>query len=254
MEIGKLEALINAVAAGQVSTDDAVARLRQLPFEDLGFAKVDHHRALRKGFPETIFAAGKTPAQVVAIANRMRENGSNVLATRCTAETLALVAEHVPGAVIHESARAFLVMVHPPEALDGYVGIVAAGTSDLPVAEEAVITCESIGVRVERIYDVGVAGIHRLFAQLERLRGATCLVVVAGMEGALPSVVTGLVPCPVIGVPTSIGYGASFNGVSALLSMLNACATGLAVVNIDNGFGAGAMAATIVRAANGKLA
>ncbi len=254
MEIAKLEQLMAEVAAGQLSPEDAVSRLRHLPFEDLGFAKVDHHRALRKGFPETIFGAGKTPAQIVSIANRMRENGSNVLATRCSDEALALVAEHVPGAVLHEVARAFSVTVHAPEPLKGYVGVVAAGTSDLPVAEEAVITCESIGAPVERIYDVGVAGIHRLFAQLERLRAASCLICVAGMEGALPSVVTGLVPCPVIGVPTSVGYGASFQGVSALLTMLNSCATGLAVVNIDNGFGAGALAATILRTANGKNA
>lgn len=254
MELGKIQALIEGVAAGNIAAADAIERLRRLPFEDLGFAKVDHHRALRKGFPETIFGAGKTPGQIVSIANRMRENGSNVLATRCSDEALALVTLEVPGAVIHHVARAFMVTVHAPEPLDGYVGVVAAGTSDLPVAEEAVITCEAIGVRVERIYDVGVAGIHRLFAQMERLRGATCLICVAGMEGALPSVVTGLVPCPVIGVPTSVGYGASFQGVSALLTMLNSCATGLAVVNIDNGFGAGALAATIVRTANGKLA
>lgn len=252
MEIGKLHELMDAVAAGQIAAAEAVDRLRHLPFEDLGFAKVDHHRALRKGFPETIFGAGKTPAQIVSIANRMREQGSNVLATRCADEALALVPEHVPGAVVHTAARAFSVTVHAPEPLAGYVGVVAAGTSDLPVAEEAVVTCEAIGARVERIYDVGVAGIHRLFAQLERLRGADCLICVAGMEGALPSVVTGLVPCPVIGVPTSVGYGASFNGVSALLTMLNSCATGLAVVNIDNGFGAGALAATILRGANGK--
>lgn len=252
MEIAKLQQLMAEVASGQLTPDDAVARLRHLPFEDLGFAKVDHHRALRIGFPETIFGAGKTPAQIVAIANRMRENGSNVLATRCAPEALALAAAHVPGATIHETARAFTVTVHPPEPLQGYVGVVAAGTSDLPVAEEAVITCEAIGAPVQRIYDVGVAGIHRLFAQLDRLRGATCLVCVAGMEGALPSVVTGLVPCPVIGVPTSVGYGANFQGVSALLTMLNSCATGLAVVNIDNGFGAGALAATIMRTANGK--
>lgn len=247
METARLLQLLEEIAAGNLSTADGMERLRNLPFEDLGYAKVDHHRALRKGFPETIFGAGKTPAQIVGIANRMREQGSNVLATRCSDEALALVAEHVPGAVIHEAARAFMVTVHAPEPLPGHVGIVAAGTSDLPVAEEAAITCEAIGARVERIYDVGVAGIHRLFAQLERLRSATCLVAVAGMEGALPGVVTGLVPCPVIGVPTSVGYGSNFHGISALLTMLNSCATGLAVVNIDNGFGAGAMACTILR-------
>ena len=252
METAKILALLEEVAAGNLSAPDAMGRLRHLPFEDLGFAKVDHHRALRKGFPETIFGAGKTPEQIVAIANRMREHDGNVLATRCSAEALARVEVEVPGAVIHSAARAFSVTAHAPEPLAGYIGVVAAGTSDLPVAEEAVVTCEAIGARVERIYDVGVAGIHRLFAELERLRGATCLVVVAGMEGALPGVVTGLVPCPVIGVPTSVGYGANFGGVSALLTMLNSCATGLAVVNIDNGFGAGTLACTIVRAANGK--
>lgn len=248
METARLMQLLEEIAAGRVSAPEGLKRLRNLPFEDLGYAKVDHHRALRKGFPETIFGAGKTPAQIVAIANRMREQGSNVLATRCSAEALALVAEHVPGAVIHETARAFMVTVHPPEPLPGRVAVVAAGTSDLPVAEEAVITCEAIGAPVERVYDVGVAGIHRLFAQLERLRSASCIIAVAGMEGALPGVVTGLVPCPVIGVPTSVGYGSNFHGVSALLTMLNSCATGLAVVNIDNGFGAGAMACTILRA------
>ncbi|MCA9555104.1 MAG: nickel pincer cofactor biosynthesis protein LarB, partial [Myxococcales bacterium] len=221
--------------------------LRHLPFEDLGFAKVDHHRALRKGFPETIFGAGKTPAQIVSIANRMRENGSNVLATRCAPEALALVAEHVPGAEIHDTARAFTVAVHPPEPLAGYVGVVAAGTSDLPVAEEAARTAELLGNRVERYSDVGVAGIHRLFAVREALQAAEVLVVVAGMEGALPSVVKGLVSAPVVGVPTSVGFGASFGGVSALLSMLNSCAPGMTVVNIDNGFGAGYAASLMNR-------
>lgn len=247
MELTRLQALLQAVAAGQTTPDHALEQLRNLPFEDLGYAKLDHHRALRKGFPETIFGAGKTPEQVVTIAQRMRDHGSNVLATRCTPDTLALVAAQLPGAVIHAEARAFTLTQHPAAPLPGYVGIVAAGTSDLAVAEEAAITAEAIGARCERIYDVGVAGIHRLFAQLDRLRAARCLICVAGMEGALPSVVTGLVACPVIGVPTSVGYGANFGGASALLTMLNSCATGLAVVNIDNGFGAGALAATILR-------
>lgn len=247
MELTRLQALLQAVAAGQTTPDHALEQLRNLPFEDLGYAKLDHHRALRKGFPETIFGAGKTPEQVVTIAQRMRDHGSNVLATRCTPDTLALAAAQLPGAVIHAEARAFTLTQHPAAPLPGYVGIVAAGTSDLTVAEEAAITAEAIGARCERIYDVGVAGIHRLFAQLDRLRAARCLICVAGMEGALPSVVTGLVACPVIGVPTSVGYGANFGGASALLTMLNSCATGLAVVNIDNGFGAGALAATILR-------
>jgi len=252
MELARLQALLEAIAAGATTPADGIEQLRHLPFEDLGYAKLDHHRALRKGFPETIFGSGKTPAQIVEIAKRMRAHGSNVLATRCSAEALALAAAEIPGATIHEAARAFSVTVHAPAPLHGYIGIVAAGTSDLAVAEEAAITAEAIGARCERIYDVGVAGIHRLFAQLDRLRAARCLICVAGMEGALPSVVTGLVSCPVIGVPTSVGYGANFGGASALLTMLNSCATGLAVVNIDNGFGAGALAATILRTAQGS--
>lgn len=252
MEIARLHALLEAIAAGNCTPDEGVAQLRHLPYEDLGYAKLDHHRALRKGFPETIFGAGKTPAQIIDIAQRMHAHGSNVLATRCSAEALALVATALPTATIHPEARAFSITLHPPAPLPGFVGIVAAGTSDLAVAEEAAITAEAIGARCERIYDVGVAGIHRLFAQLDRLRAARCLICVAGMEGALPSVVTGLVSCPVIGVPTSVGYGANFGGASALLTMLNSCATGLAVVNIDNGFGAGALAATILRTAQGS--
>ncbi len=248
----KLRALLEGIADGVVSLDEAMNRLRGLPFEDIGFAKVDHHRALRKGFPETIFCAGKTPEQVVEIVARMKAHGSNILATRCSAEVVAAVTAAHPDAVHHDAARAITVTMHPLEPFDGYVAVVCAGTSDIPVAEEAAVACEFTGNRVERIYDVGVAGIHRLFHQRELLQGANAVVVCAGMEGALPSVVAGLVENPVIAVPTSVGYGASFGGIAALLGMLNTCATGMTVVNIDNGFGAGMFAGIINRIANGK--
>lgn len=252
MDLGKLKALLASVAAGTVSPEEAAERLRGLPFEDLGFAKIDHHRSLRRGYPETIFCTGKTPDQIVQIIGRMREHGSNVFGTRCTPEIIQTVLAAYPDAVHHEEARAFTISVEPPELLTGYIAVVCAGTSDIPVAEEAVVTCEVLGNRVERIYDVGVAGIHRLFNQRERLEGANVLIVCAGMEGALPSVVAGLVSKPVIAVPTSVGYGTSFGGIAALLGMLNSCASGLTVVNIDNGFGAAVAAATINRLANGK--
>lgn len=252
MEQATLRALLSSLAEGGLSIDDALERLRNLPFEDLGFAKVDHHRTLRKGYPETIFCAGKTPAQVVEIVRRMRDHGSNVLGTRCSQETIGAVRAEFPEVVHHVAARAFSLTVQAPEQLRGYIAVVCAGTSDIPVAEEAAITCEALGNRVERVYDVGVAGIHRLFGQRERLDDANVVIVCAGMEGALPSVVGGLVECPVIAVPTSIGYGTAFGGLSALLGMLNSCATGLTVVNIDNGFGAGVAAATINRLASRK--
>ena len=250
MEQKLLKELLDAVAAGAVTPDAALERLRNLPFEDLGFAKVDHHRALRKGYPETIFAQGKTPAQVAAIVTRMREHNSNVLATRCAPDVVEAVLAAHPDAVHHEMARAITITVEPPEIRPGFAAIVCAGTSDMSVAEEAAVTCEAMGTRVERVYDVGVAGLHRLLEQRPVLDRADVLVVCAGMEGALPSVVAGLVEQPVIAVPTSIGYGASFGGLAALLGMLNSCATGLSVVNIDNGFGAGVLAATINRIAN----
>ncbi|MBI4556666.1 MAG: nickel pincer cofactor biosynthesis protein LarB [Candidatus Hydrogenedentes bacterium] len=252
MDQVKLKSLLNQVADGSVSPDEAVARLRSLPFEDLGFAKVDHHRNLRKGYPETVFAAGKTPAQVVEIVTRIREHGSNVLVTRCNSEVVAAVLAAHPDAEFCEAARAVRIQVVPLKKLRGYVAIVCAGTSDIPVAEEAAVTCEALGSRIKRIYDVGVAGIHRLLDQRNHLDKAHAIVVCAGMEGALPSVVAGLVEKPVIAVPTSIGYGASFGGIAALLGMLNSCASGLAVVNIDNGFGAGVLASIINRIANHK--
>jgi len=250
MDQDRLRKLLESVALGQVSPEAAVERLRSLPFEDLGFAKIDHHRSLRKGFPETVFCPGKTPQQVVEIVGRMRTHGSNVLATRCGAEVVEAVMAAHPDATHHAEARAITIVVKPPERLAGYVAVVCAGTSDIPVAEEAVVTCESIGCSARRIYDVGVAGIHRVLEQRTALANANALIVCAGMEGALASVVAGLVDKPIIAVPTSVGYGASFGGLAALLGMLNTCAPGVAVVNIDNGFGAGAYAAIISRIAN----
>lgn len=251
MEKAHLIKLMEEVRSGALSPDDAADRLRDLPFEDLGFAKVDHHRSLRQGFPETIFAQGKTPGQVVEIVGCMRERGSQVLATRCSQEIVDAVLKAHPETIHHEMARA-LTLGEPAERLDGFIAVLCAGTSDIPVAEEAAVTCEAMGCRAERIYDVGVAGIHRLLHHRERFEKANGLIVCAGMEGALPSVVAGLVDKPVFAVPTSIGYGASFQGLAALLAMLNSCATGVSVVNIDNGYGAGALAAMVNRVANGK--
>lgn len=250
MEQGKLKDLLEAVAAGEVSSEAALGRLRSLPFEDLGFAKLDHHRALRKGYPESIFCEGKSPEQVVEIVTRMRDHGSNVLGTRCGEAVVEAVQRAHPDVVYHEEARAITLRVHAPEILGGYVAVVCAGTSDIPVAEEAVVTCESTGCTVKRVYDVGVAGIHRLFEQREVLEKSNVCVVCAGMEGALPTVVAGLIEAPVVGVPTSVGYGANFGGVAALLTMLNSCASGVAVVNIDSGFAAGMFAAAINRIVN----
>lgn len=247
MDPSKLKAILETVASGEVSPEDALVRLRGLPFEDIGFAKIDHHRMLRKGFPEVIFCAGKTAEQVVDIVGRMREHGSNVLATRCNEAVAHAVLSAHPDVIYHEVARALTLTLSPPQALPGYVAIVCAGTSDIPVAEEAAVTCGAMGATVERVYDVGVAGIHRLLNRREVLEEAYAVVVCAGMEGALASVVGGLIDKPVIGVPTSIGYGASFGGIAALLGMLNTCSTGVAVMNIDNGFGAGAFAALIGR-------
>ena len=251
MDESILRVLLEGVAKGTTSPDEAVARLRRLPFEDIGFAKVDHHRHLRMGYPETIFCQGKTPEQVVAIVSRMRAHGSNVLGTRCSHEVAAVQAEH-PDVVHHAEARCITITVTPAEPLAGYIAVVCAGTSDIPVAEEAAVTCEAMGSQVKRVYDVGVAGIHRLFGRQEDLLKSNAIIVCAGMEGALASVVGGLVDQPVVAVPTSIGYGASFGGIAALLTMLNSCASGVAVVNIDNGFGAGVYATAINRIANGK--
>ena len=219
--------------------------LRHAPFEDLGFARVDHHRSIRQGFPEVIFGPGKTPGQVAAIAERIVAAGHNLLVTRTTAEAHAAVTAALPQAVFNPVARTITLTVSPALPGKGTVVVAAAGTADLPVAEEAVICLEMMGNTVERLYDVGVAGLHRLLAVHDRLTAARVVIVVAGMEGALPSVVGGLVDVPVIAVPTSVGYGASFGGITALLAMLNTCASGVSVVNIDNGFGAAAIASSI---------
>ncbi len=249
MDPDSLRTLLESVRQGQIATDDALERLRLLPYEDLGFATLDHHRALRHGFPEVVFCLNKTPEQSATIVERLAARSDAVLATRATPDTFAAVRERVPSARYHELARAITVE-RPGEGARPRrpgVTVVCAGTSDLPVAEEAAVTAEIMGHEVDRIVDVGVAGLHRLLAQLERLRRARVVVAVAGMEGALPSVVAGLLSVPVIAVPTSVGYGASFGGVAALLGMLNSCSSGIAVVNIDNGFGAGTLAAMINR-------
>ncbi|NLZ92480.1 MAG: nickel pincer cofactor biosynthesis protein LarB [Firmicutes bacterium] len=245
-----LRSLLTNVQNGDLTVDEALERLRHLEFEDLGFAKVDHHRALRQGFPEVIFCPGKTTEQIVKIAERMAETTNNVLATRAEPHVYVALKNVFPDAEYHQLPKAVVVNRQQPERETGMVLIVAAGTADLPVAEEAALTATLMGSQVERLYDVGVSGIHRLFASVDKLTAAKVIVVVAGMEGALASVVGGLVDKPIIAVPTSVGYGANFNGIAPLLTMLNSCATGVAVVNIDNGFGAGYTAALINRVQN----
>ncbi len=241
----RIEALLIEVREGRSGVDEALERLRDLPFEDLGFAKVDHHRSLRTGMPEVIYAEGKTPAQVAHIFARMAHAGGNVLATRASREAFEAVFAVEPRAQYHETARAITLMQAEAAPGKGTVSVVCAGTSDLPIAEEAVITARLMGNEVELIADVGVAGIHRLLAQKTSLQSARVLVVCAGMEGALPTVVAGLVNAPVIAVPTSVGYGASLGGIAALLGMLNSCSPNVSVVNIDNGFGAACIASLI---------
>jgi pyridinium-3,5-biscarboxylic acid mononucleotide synthase len=245
MDPAAIELLLNEVREGKTDVPAALQKLRHLPFEDLGFAKLDHHRALRTGMPEVIFAAGKTSIQVAAIFERMANAGGNVLATRASAEAFEAVKAVEPRAVYHQSARAITLQQAEPVPGKGTVAVVCAGTSDLPVAEEAAITAQLMGNTVDLIADVGVAGIHRLLAQQSSLKSARVLIVCAGMEGALPTVVGGLVNAPVLAVPTSVGYGASFGGVAALLGMLNTCALNVCVVNIDNGFGAACIASLI---------
>jgi hypothetical protein len=244
----RLRRILEQVASGELDATAAFEQMKTLPFEDLGFAKLDHHRALRSGLPEVVLGLGKTAEQIIAIACRLRDSGQSVLITRLAAEVAAAVTAAVPELTWSPHARlAFWRHAAPPPGGRGTILVVAAGTADMPVAEEAALTAELMGQPVARVYDVGVAGIHRLFAHHERLREASVLIVVAGMEGALPSVVGGLVDKPLIAVPTSIGYGASFGGLAALLAMLNSCAAGVTVVNIDNGFGAGVAAAMINR-------
>jgi NCAIR mutase (PurE)-related protein len=239
--------LFQQVREGDLSPDEAVSRLRHMPFEDLGFAKVDHHRVLRAGMPEVVFGQGKSPAQVAGIFARLAKHGGNVLATRADAKQFAAVKKKVRAAEFRELARAIVLERDPKKYGKGMIAVVSAGTSDIPVAEEALVTAELMGNDVQHFYDVGVAGIHRLLANREALTKARVVIVCAGMEGALPSVVGGLVGVPVIAVPTSIGYGASFKGIAALLGMLNSCASNVSVVNIDNGFGAGYVASLINR-------
>lgn len=243
----QLTTLLRQVKSGTLSIEQALERLRDLPFEDLGFAKLDHHRALRTGFPEVIYCPGKKPEQIIEIIGRLSARNKVVLASRAAPEVYQAIAAHFPKAVYHETAR--MVIIGKPKLAPkaASIAVVSAGTADLPVAEEAAVTAEAMGRKVERLYDVGVAGLHRLLTHKEALFRAGAIVVVAGMEGALASVVGGLVQAPVIAVPTSVGYGAAFQGLAALLAMLNSCAAGVTVVNIDNGFGAGYFAALITR-------
>jgi hypothetical protein len=249
MNAPRFRDLLDRVHRGEVTPADAESllaeQLRTLPYEDLGFARVDHHRALRQGFPEVILGLGKTPAQIAAIAERIVSRGQTLLVTRADTAAFEAVKTVAPAAEYHELARAITLKQSDIRQGVGIVLIAAAGTSDLPVAEEAAVTADVMGNVVDRLYDVGVAGLHRLLREHERLRRARVVVVTAGMEGALPSVVAGLVEVPVIAVPTSVGYGASFGGIAALLGMLNSCANGVSVVNIDNGFGAGCIASLI---------
>ncbi len=248
MDRAAVERLLKDLQDGKVSVKEAMESLRALPYEDLGFAKIDTHREIRRGIPEAVYCPGKTPEQIVAIVKRMVEARSLAVATRASREIYDRIKEGLDRVTVtyHEKARMVVAGKTPP-ARRGHVLVVTAGTSDIPVAEEAAVTAEILGNRVTRLYDVGVAGIHRVLDRRELLQGAKVVVVVAGMEGALPSVVAGLVDVPVIAVPTSVGYGASFDGLAALLGMMNACSPGVAVVNIDNGFGAGYLASTINR-------
>ena len=245
----QLRDLLDQVRSGTIPPEAAHGQLlqflRQSPYEDLGFARVDHHRHIRQGFPEVVFGQGKTPDQIAAIARTLVGAGQNLLVTRTTPDAYAAVAGVLPEARFHEAARCITLEARPAPTGRGTIAIAAAGTADLPVAEEAAVTAGIMGNLVDRVYDVGVAGLHRLLKEHDRLCAARIIIVVAGMEGALPSVVAGLVDVPVVAVPTSVGYGASFGGLTALLAMLNSCATGVSVVNIDNGFGAAAIASSI---------
>lgn len=248
MNTEKLAKLFTSVKGGEMSIEDAVQQLRHLPYQDLGCAQVDHHRQLRQGMPEVIFGEGKTVEQISIIISAMAEKGSNVLVTRLDKEKAQQILSLFPAATYHADARCLTLKQHPVELRGkGTILVISAGTSDIPVASEALVTAGFLGNRVEHLYDVGVAGIHRLLARGELLAAASVIIVVAGMEGALPSVVGGLVDKPVIAVPTSIGYGASFGGIAALLGMLNSCAAGVTVVNIDNGFGAASAASLMNR-------
>jgi NCAIR mutase (PurE)-related protein len=247
MDQEQLRSLFEQVRSGETNVDAAMVRMRHMPFEDLGFAKIDHHRELRHGMPEVIFAKGKTPEQVAAIAEHLLENSHNVLITRADAACARMVSERLPSAEYFPLSGVIRFWRERTVRGKGKISVVCAGTSDLFVAEEAQITAEVMGNEVDTIHDIGVSGIHRLMHNRERLTESRVIVVCAGMEGALPSAIGGMVSCPVIAVPTSIGYGASFHGLAALLGMLNSCASNVTVVNIDNGFGAGYVASLINR-------
>ncbi|MHB8840652.1 MAG: nickel pincer cofactor biosynthesis protein LarB [Candidatus Aquicultor sp.] len=245
MHDNTIRQILKRLKNGDVGVEEAYERLKHLPFTDLEFAKVDNHRAMRKGFPEVIFCQGKTPEQIKNISRTLLDNGNTLLATRADEAAYRAVQDVEPEAIYHSQARIIVVDRRPSTPAVGNVIIISAGTADVPVAEEAAITAEMLGAKVARVFDVGVAGLHRLLAFYEKIASAKVLVVVAGMDGVLPSVVGGLASCPVIAVPTSIGYGAHFGGLAPLLTMLNSCASGVSVVNIDNGFGAGYLAAMI---------
>ena len=244
----RLEKLLKDVKAGKIEIPDALVTLRGLPFEDIGYATIDHHRALRRGFPEVILGQGKSSEQIIAITQRMSRQGDNVLVTRVSRRKGLAIQRSIPEARFHPVPGIITLMNHEVQIVGrGLILVISAGTSDIPVAEEAALTAEMMGNQVERLYDVGISGIHRLLSKAELIQSANVIIVVAGMEGALPSVVGGLIDRPVIAVPTSVGYGASFGGIAALLAMLNSCASGVSVVNIDNGFGAGYVASLINR-------
>lgn len=246
MDIGLLRELLEKLKDGTVEVDEAIKRLKSLPFEDIGFASIDHHRYLRRGFPEVIYARGKKVEQIIIIIEKMVEKGENVLVTRLANNKARVVKKHFPSSDYYPDSKIFTIAVRPIEKRGkGTILVISAGTADIPIAEEAAITATFMGNDVETLFDVGVAGLHRLLKNKDIIMGASVIVVVAGMEGALPSIVGGLVDKPVIAVPTSTGYGASFRGLSALLGMLNSCAAGVTVVNIDNGFGAGYAASLI---------
>jgi NCAIR mutase (PurE)-related protein len=247
MNTEDIKNILDALAGGSIKTETAIEQLKGLPYEDVGYAKIDHGRAERQGFPEVIFGQGKTREQIVGIFEKLVERAPNVLITRTTADVFGEVRNVIADAEWHESAKLIRVLRDKTDRGLGEIAVVTAGTSDIPVAEEAALTAEAMGNRVTRIWDAGVAGIHRIISQREILQNARVVIVAAGMEGALPSVVGGLVSVPVIGVPTSIGYGASFGGIAALLGMLNSCSSNVTVVNIDNGFGAGFTASLINR-------
>jgi|ERR1051326_1401109 NCAIR mutase (PurE)-related protein len=242
MQAEAIREILDEVRSGARTVESAIDRLRDLPFEDLGYARLDHHRALRKGFPEVVFCEGKRIEQIIEILERLAQKHSGVLATRVTPEVYAAVRQRFPEVNYFHEARIIQLGPNSAGATESVVLVVSAGTADIPVAEEAAVTANALGSKVERLYDVGVAGVHRLLAAREALNSASVIIVVAGMDGVLPAIVAGLVAAPVIAVPTSIGYGTGLGGTAALMTMLNACAPGIAVVNIDNGFGAGYMA------------